>query len=1306
MQKRVGGLLAAASILTWGGTARAGTVTDDDPGAGGIGYAHTVTLDANDNAAFSDHVGAWSWEDNSLFGPGDPAVGWTHTSRWVALTLSHPTVLTITMARDANVPWPSGTDPDRKASVASMFPSLTLWRNWDNDDGDNHTYNNHGDVDWAEDLAYLDHIDNSTEESITRTWILPAGDYTLALGSNAPANDTDRQGFSIAFTTETIALSDPGEGGIGYARTMIVDRVDAGSFSEHVGAWSWEDDSLFAPGDPTVGWTHTSTWVAMRVLRDTTFTVTMSRDANVPWPSGIDPDRKADTSSMFPSMSIYRGWDNDGGDHHTYNNRGDIDWAEDLSHLDHVDNSTEESITRTWFLPAGDYTLALGSNAPANNTNRQGFSFTYSTQPEIEADPVATPGGVGYFRTLSVADGDSGSFASHVGAWSWEDNALFAPGEQPVGWTHTSNWLALNVEEDAFFTVTMERDADVPWPSGADPDRKADTSSMFPSLTIYRHWDNDGGDHHTYNNQGNVAWAEDLRYLDHVDNATRESITRTWRLPKGQYSMALGSNAPATNPLRQGYRLSYSAAAFAPIFTGDPAPGGISYGRIVTVGSGDSGSFSDHVGAWSWEDNSLFGEGEPPVGWTHTSNWVGVHVTEPLTLDVTMTRDADVPWPSGANPDRKADTSSMFPSLTLWRGWNNGGPDNHTYNNRGDVDWAPDLDYLDHCDNSTEETITRSWTLAPGYYTLALGSNAPATNTNRQGYAFSWSTSAARWVPPMITGQPKGVMTVEGRRVIFEVKAKGPGVEIQWMHDGLPIPGANSMRLVLPSVTEVDGGEYAAEVRNTAGWLMSDPAELAVIVSPVFTPPVLPEFTIGQPGSFAFGEVPYSFYVIRGLPRGLTYDRRTGEIVGRPAASGTFPLTVFLVNAAGKSEPVLVDLVVDAMPAGTTGTFAGVLGRAPLMNDQLGGCLVVTASQSGAFTAVVKLGSATHRAKGMLEVPQEGTSPAGGFSIPRRGRPDVDVEFTIQEDSGVLEGEITDGIDTLPVVARLPISDPADHAGDHTFAYLPDPALAGNESVPQGYSCGRLRVTDKGIASGAVWLADNSVVTFAGPVDVHGQVAVFRTLYRGGGSLLGNFAIEAGTGDLRLSEFDWFKNAVAPKSKSRLYRDGFGPLLLETVGRRYDAALQPLDALGLAANPAGNASITFEDGGAPDPATRLDVVVEVLAGDAKAVNVVSANPGNVSMVVKRSLPFGSARGKRAGLSTGTFALVDSDTTASPAVDRTRKASFRGLIVDDGSGPRVFGYFLLAKMPEAGPPATTVSTAPILSGNFLLEPLAP
>jgi hypothetical protein len=206
--------LFAAALLP---VSYAGTVTTGDPLAGGIGYRAQISLSLEDTASFARHIGAWSWEDNSLFDPGDDPVGWTHSSDWLAVTLSAPTTLTLRLERNANVPWPSQTDLGRLASIASMFPSFTVWSGWDNDlapqafadlnsggdpVNDWHTYNNDGAVDWAEDLTYLGHVSNSTETFAELTFPnLPAGQYSVVIGSNAPANDTDRQGYLATFTT-------------------------------------------------------------------------------------------------------------------------------------------------------------------------------------------------------------------------------------------------------------------------------------------------------------------------------------------------------------------------------------------------------------------------------------------------------------------------------------------------------------------------------------------------------------------------------------------------------------------------------------------------------------------------------------------------------------------------------------------------------------------------------------------------------------------------------------------------------------------------------------------------------------------------------------------------------------------------------------------------------------------------------------------------------------------------------------------------------------------------------------------------
>jgi hypothetical protein len=1175
--------------------------------------------------------------------------------------------------------------------------------------------------------------DGNADGTVTKSLFLTAGDYTIAVGGANYAGQTpipDATVYGLTGTVSPFAYTpgDPVEGGIGYQHQVTLGKNSSGSFSGHVGAWSWEDNNLFGPGDQPVGWTHTSNWAAVSVQNDTILTISMERDASVPWSSGSAPvelNGLADTASMFPSFTLYRGLDNDGEDDHTYNNRGNVSWAEDIQYVDHVDNSTANSITRTYFLRAGDYTLALGSNAPATNANRQGYKISFNTSGYGATDPVPNTylpptyigtGGVGYAFTVVAGADETGSFKRHVGAWSWEDNDLFGnPGQSPlpVGWTHTSNWVAVKLTQEVFFSLTLERDATVPWPSVQDPTRLADTTSMFPSLTLYRGWDHDGSDDHTYNNRGNVAWAEDIRYVDHVDNSTAETITRTWRLPAGDYSFALGSNASSNNALRQGYKATFSTRTATGVQNADPVAGGIGYAHTISVGRGDSGSFSNHVGAWSWEDNSLFGndgQDPTPVGWTHTSRWLAMHVKDHLTLNITMSRDATVPWQAAPTElNGKADTAAMYPSFTVYRGWDNDGTDSHTYNNRGNVSWAEDISYLDHFDNSTAETITRTYTLAPGYYTFALGSNAsstviapetgdPVLNTNRQGFSFAWTTGAPALVGPVITQQPKGAAILATKDASFSVKAAGPGLSYHWFLNGTPVegPSAKTATLKVSNADLDDAGAYTCTVRNTAGWATSQPVMLVVIAKPVVNPFNIPNLIVGQPFELQLSATnqPTSF-AVKGLPKGLTLNSKTGLISGRPQEiKPVFTAEIIATNKAGPSAKATDTFAVNGLLTGLSSSYSAPLGRSFSLNKLLGGCVKFQVTGLGTLTGTVTLGRAAPlRVASPLDTSK--ASPTAHFHIERRGQPELHIELTLDEASKMIFGEISDGLETLPFVARQPLTPVGTHAGDYTMAISLDAADVGDETIPQGHSVGGLKISATGTATGVILLADNTQVTFGGYLEQEGKVTLYSVLYKGAGSVLGLLSIDSSNGDLSMSEVSWFKDVIA---KDLVYDGGFGPLDLLTLGRKYSIPSATELPLGADAG-AGNAAISFAHGGAPEPATRLNT--SAIQIEATKVTITTPNPGNVKMTIdagKVGKPFVPGT---TGSFKGSFELTDSDTSVTPAKNLLRKAEFKGMIVDDGIEQKGYGFFILPKMPTASP-RTTLKTAPRLSGSVLLE----
>jgi hypothetical protein len=216
--------LALALALVLPGTAAftqrllASTVIIPPPG--GIAYNQGLSLGADDTGSVSGAVGQWSWQDPAIADAEVPGGGWGHTSNWIAVTLTEPAVLTLSLERNNAVPMlPSGFYPS-----GNYFPAFTLWRNWDTDAaptdfydpemqgkaGNYHVYPNTGNVAWAEDLSYLDHYRNSgTETSVTASWLLAAGNYTLAVGGLAPAADgASRQGYLASFSTS--AVPEPG----------------------------------------------------------------------------------------------------------------------------------------------------------------------------------------------------------------------------------------------------------------------------------------------------------------------------------------------------------------------------------------------------------------------------------------------------------------------------------------------------------------------------------------------------------------------------------------------------------------------------------------------------------------------------------------------------------------------------------------------------------------------------------------------------------------------------------------------------------------------------------------------------------------------------------------------------------------------------------------------------------------------------------------------------------------------------------------------------------------------------------------
>lgn len=83
---------------------------------------------------------------------------------------------------------------------------------------------------------------------------------------------------------------------------------------------------------------------------------------------------------------------------------------------------------------------------------------------------------------------------------------------------------------------------------------------------------------------------------------------------------------------------------------------------------------------------------------------------------------------------------------------------------------------------------------------------------------------------PVITRQPQPVEAYAGNNAVFTVEAErnGSSLSYQWMHNGVPIPGATDTFVSIPEVGGTETGTYTVEVTASADSVISDPAHLSI----------------------------------------------------------------------------------------------------------------------------------------------------------------------------------------------------------------------------------------------------------------------------------------------------------------------------------------------------------------------------------------------------------------------------------------------------------------------------------------------
>jgi len=130
----------------------------------------------------------------------------------------------------------------------------------------------------------------------------------------------------------------------------------------------------------------------------------------------------------------------------------------------------------------------------------------------------------------------------------------------------------------------------------------------------------------------------------------------------------------------------------------------------------------------------------------------------------------------------------------------------------------------------TPTTPSRIATLEPdGFFSNqnVLGIKAYDAASQSEGGWYEIAVEVPLTVPEFLR-PPESMRVPTGGRAQFFFEADGVVESIQWLKDGVEIPGEVSGNLVIQQVTEADEGAYSVEITNSSGSAISSPATLTI----------------------------------------------------------------------------------------------------------------------------------------------------------------------------------------------------------------------------------------------------------------------------------------------------------------------------------------------------------------------------------------------------------------------------------------------------------------------------------------------
>ena len=148
--------------------------------------------------------------------------------------------------------------------------------------------------------------------------------------------------------------------------------------------------------------------------------------------------------------------------------------------------------------------------------------------------------------------------------------------------------------------------------------------------------------------------------------------------------------------------------------------------------------------------------------------------------------------------------------------------------------------------------------------------------SNAFGKATSDVVSVTTYLdPPEFLQNPRDATIYPGGYTLLGVSLRGqPYPSVQWLHDGVPIPGATSEILQIHSASSNSAGAYVCVASNASGMTISSPAQVSVL----YVPPVL---DISPTNLVSGAGYPAVFYVhVLNPPASLELQREGMNVPG------------------------------------------------------------------------------------------------------------------------------------------------------------------------------------------------------------------------------------------------------------------------------------------------------------------------------------------------------------------------------------------------------------------------------------------